>query len=111
MAVDYRELNKNLRPSTFPLPHVKDSIEKLSSKKYFTALDITSAFNQLKLAEETKRSVGFVTLGRRFITNRMPFSAKQSPGIFQQYIRRALKKISEEYCTIYINDIVITSES
>ena len=45
MAVGYRELNKNLKPATCPLPNVKDCIEKLGKKKFFSALDISFAFN------------------------------------------------------------------
>ena len=111
MAVDYRELNKNLKPATCPLPNVKDCIEKLGKKKFFSALDLSSAFNQLELTDETKRLCGFVTLGKRYITHRMPFGANPCPAKFQEFIGRALRNVSEEYCTCYLDDILVASET
>ena len=111
MAVDYRQLNKNLKVTTFPLPNVKDCIERLGSKKFFSSLDITSAFNQLELNDDTKRLCGFVTLGKRYLTNRMPFGAHPCPSIFQQFIMRALKNIDEDNCIVYMDDILIASEN
>ena len=84
MAVDYRQLNDNLRPATSPLPNTKNYLESLAKKRIFSTLDTASAFNQLEVDEKTKLLAGFVTLGRRLITNRMPFGAKLSPGIFQE---------------------------
>ena len=111
MAVDYRELNKNLKLTTFPLPNVKDCIEGLGNKKYFSPLDITSAFNQLELDDDTKRLCGFVTLGKRYITHRMPFGAHPCPSIFQQFITRALKNVDQSYCIVYLDDILVASET
>ena len=54
MAIDYRELNSNLQLETMPLPNVKDCVEKLARKRFFSALDLLSAYHQLELSEETK---------------------------------------------------------
>ena len=111
MAVDYRELNKNLKVTTHPLPNVRDAIESLGTKRYFSSLDITSAFNQIELTEETKRLCGFVTLGKRYLPNRMPFGAHPCPSKFQEFIERALKKVPANCCTIYLDDILISSNN
>ena len=111
MAVDYRQLNNNLRPATCPLPNIKDCLESLAKKRIFSALDITSAFNQFELDEERKNLTGFVTLGRIFITNRMPFGAKPSPEISQKFMKRALRDVPEEYCICYLDDILVASEN
>jgi hypothetical protein len=86
MAVDYRQLNDNLRPATSLLPNTKNYLESLAKKRIFSTLDTASAFNQLEVDEKTKLLAGFVTLGRRLITHRMPFGAKPSPEIFQEYL-------------------------
>ena len=111
MAVDYREINKNLKPSTVPLPCVKDCIECLGGKKYFSALDITSAFNQVKLTEETKDLLGFVTLNRRFKTHRMPFGVLCCPGEFQLIVSRTLRAVPKEDLTVYLDDILIHTKT
>ena len=109
MAVDYRILNENLKLETMPLPNVKECIEKLSGMRFFTALDITSAFHQLELCDNTKRLMAFVTLGRRFITKRMPFGAHPCPAKFQETMMRVYKSIPTDRCTIYMDDILVSS--
>ena len=111
MAVDYRKLNENLKFETMPLPNIKDCIEKLSKKTFFTALDITSAFHQLELCEETKKMTAFVTLGKRYITHRMPFGAHPCPAKFQETMARVFRSVSPDKCTVYMDDILVHSES
>ena len=109
MAVDYREINKNLQPESHPLPNVRNCIEELANKRYFTALDVTAAFQQVKVSEETKLLLGFVTLGNRYVTNRMPYGAHPCPGAFQLIIQRALRLVPGHCCTLYLDDILIHS--
>ena len=111
MAVDYREVNANLKPSTVPLPNVKDCIECLAGKRYFSALDITSAFNQVKITEQSRNILGFVTLNRRFKTNRMPFGILSCPGEFQSIVSRTLCNIPKDKCTVYLDDILLHTET
>ena len=111
LAVDYREINKNIKPSTMPLPNIKDCIECLAKKKFFSALDITSAFNQVQLTEKTKDLLGFVTMNKRYRTNVMPFGVNSCPGEFQNVISRSLRKVPKEYITIYLDDILIHTVS
>ena len=111
MAVDYRQINANLKLETAPLPHVKDCVEQLARKKYFTALDVTCAFHQLELCEETKKLLGFVTMGKRYVTNRLPFGANGCPSKFQETITRVLKKVNKNNVCPYMDDILIHSVS
>ena len=110
MAVDYREINKNLKPSSIPLPHVKDCIEGLAGKKLFSALDITSAFNQVELTDETKDLLGFVTLNKRYRTHRMPFGVLACPGEFQNIVTRTLRFVPKKNVTVYLDDILVHTE-
>jgi len=109
MAVDYRKINENLKVETMPLPNVKDCIEKLAKMKYFTALDITSAFHQLELYNKTKKLMAFCALGKRYITNRMPFGAHPCPAKFQETMMRVFKDVPSETCTVYLDDILVHS--
>ena len=80
-------------------------------EEVLSALDLSSAFNQLELTDETKRLCGFVYLGKRYIAHRMPFGANPCPAKFQEFIGRALRNVSEEYCTCYLDDILVASET
>ena len=109
MAIDYRQHNENLY-ETMPLPNLKDCIEKLSKMKYFTALDITSAFHQIELCESTKLLLAFVTLGKRYIY-RMPFGAHPCPAKFKETVMRVFRTLPTKTCTVYMGDILVHSET
>ena len=42
-CIDYRKLNSITKPDRYPLPYIKDLIERLSKAEYFTKLDLRSA--------------------------------------------------------------------
>ena len=46
-CVDYRRLNTATKPDVFPLPRVDDSLDQLSSSKYFTTLDLAAGYWQV----------------------------------------------------------------
>ena len=54
MATDYRELNKNLKPATHPLPNIRDCVETLAGRTIFSALDVKSASIKLNFAKKQK---------------------------------------------------------
>ena len=111
MAVDYREVNKNLNPATHPMPNVRDCVEEKAGMTWFTSIDFTSAFNQVGLCEESKDLLGFVTLNRRFLTHRLPYGANPCPGLFQEVIGRCLRDVPDECCCAYLDDILIYSRT
>lgn len=55
MAVDYRMLNEILEGYPYPIPDIREILERFSGKKYYTILDLHSAFFKIVLRpEDTK---------------------------------------------------------
>jgi hypothetical protein len=42
--IDYRALNKAIKPDAYTLPTVQENLAALSGDKYFTCLDMKEAF-------------------------------------------------------------------
>ena len=51
---DYRNLNAITKKDTYPLPHIKDVIDKMSGAAFWTTLDAASAYWAVPLREEDK---------------------------------------------------------
>ena len=47
--MDYRQLNAVTRKDVYPLPRVDDILVALGEAKYFTSLDLMSAYWQIAL--------------------------------------------------------------
>ncbi|GFY14232.1 hypothetical protein TNCV_3614211 [Trichonephila clavipes] len=53
-CIDYRRLNKVIWTEFFPLPYIKELLEKVSAAKYISMLDLTLGYWQIPLSPERK---------------------------------------------------------
>jgi hypothetical protein len=60
ITVDYKPLNKVIKSDNYPLPNISDLYKKLSKSKYFSKIDLKSAYYQLKCDEESIKYTAFV---------------------------------------------------
>lgn len=111
MCVDYRELNSNTVRDHFPLPIIDDHISKLSGAKYFSVLDMAAGFHQIPIAKDSIEKTAFVTPDGQYEFLRMPFGLCNAPSVFQRAINTALKQFVDDFVLIYIDDVVIYSET
>jgi hypothetical protein len=58
-CVDYRELNNISVKDRYSLPLIKESLNNLKKMKYFTKIDIVSAFNNIRIKKEQKYLTAF----------------------------------------------------
>lgn len=110
MCIDFRDLNKNVVPQAQPFPLIDDIIIRARNCRYFTTLDINSAFWSIPLRIEDRRKTGFVTQDGHFQWTCLPFGLKTSPAIFQRILSNILSKHGLlEFSVNYIDDILIHS--
>ena len=61
LVVDYRGLNKQIEKTSWGLPRINDVIDSLDGNCYFSNIDLTSAYFQMALDEESQNVTAFVT--------------------------------------------------
>jgi len=89
------------------LPLICEILNALYSAKYFTKLDIIAAFNRIWIAEGYEWLTVFITrfgLYKMLVT---PFSLYNAPAMFQNYINHILHNALNNYCTAYLNDVLV----
>ena len=76
-------LNKAARPDIYPLPHIDELFATLGGGQTFSKLDLSHAYQQLMLSEESKDYTTINTHKGLFRFTRLPFGASAAPAIFQ----------------------------
>ncbi|KAL7294472.1 hypothetical protein TKK_0012466 [Trichogramma kaykai] len=112
LCIDFRDLNKIIVPQAQPFPLIEDMVIKTRDCKYFTKLDINSAFWSIPLRIEDREKTGFVTQEGHFHWTCLPFGMKTSPAIFQRILSNIIRKYKLSECAVnYIDDILIFSKT
>ena len=110
-CVDYRALNALTVKDRYPLPLTKESLNNLKGMKYFTKIDIISAFNNLRMKEGLEYLTAFRTRFGLFESLVMPFGLTGGPASFQRFMNDTLRDYLDIFCTAYLDDILIYSKT
>ena len=93
------------------LPLVGKSLDRLGRAQWFTQLNLTNAYYQMRIREGDKRKTVFKTHYGYFEYQVMPFGLTNAPAIFQGYINKILAKKLDIFVIVYLNDTLIYIES
>ena len=85
-VVDYRELNKDTIPDTYPLPIVDEMLEQSFGWRFFSQLDLASGYWAIPITEADRRKTAFSIPRGKFRFRRMPFGLRNVQATFQRCI-------------------------
>ena len=108
LTVDFRKLNPHINVDNFPMPERDSVIERLHSAKFMTKLDLTKAFFQIPLAEDSRKYTSFVTEYGQFEFTVVPFGIRFASGLCNRIISNLLTS-HQAYITSFVDDLVIYS--
>lgn len=112
LCIDYSELNKLIVPECHPFPIIDDLLLKARDCKFFTKLDINSAFWSIPIRKKDRYKTAFVTHNGHYQWSCLPFGLKSAPAIYQRILSNILSENELNYFTMnYIDDILIFSKS
>ena len=90
------------------MPSVESKLNKLHGCKFFTSLDCTSGYWQIKLTERAKQLAAFICSKGLFTYNYMPFGLCNAGATFQRIIEKIIKNLNNS--SAYIDDILTFSQ-
>jgi hypothetical protein len=111
VCVDYRALNAITVKDRYPLPLTKESLNHLKGMKWFSKIDIISAFNNLRIKKGQEHLTAFRTRFGLYESLVMPFGLTGAPATFQRFMNDSLKDYLDIFCTAYLDDILIYSKT
>ena len=111
-CVDYRKLNAVSKTSAYPLPYMEVILRKLQRARYISTLDLSSAYHQIPMKQESKPLTAFTVPGLGlFEFNRMPYGVVGGPSVFQELIDKVIGSELEPYAFSYLDDVIIVTET
>ena len=63
---DFPGLNNVMKKDSYPLPHIRDIIDKMQDAKYWTMLDAAGAYWSMPLDENDKEKTSFTVPQGKF---------------------------------------------
>lgn len=109
-CVDYRGLNKITRKDRYPLPLIYETLQSVGRAKWFTKLDVIAAFHKIRIREGHEWMTAFRTRYGLFEWLVTPFGLANAPSTFQRYINWALRDYLDDFCSAYVDDILIYTD-
>ncbi|KAL0195693.1 hypothetical protein M9458_009265, partial [Cirrhinus mrigala] len=110
-CIDYRALNDITVKYRYPLPLVPSALEQLRSARFFTKLDLRSAYNLIRIREGDEWKTAFSTATGHYEYLVMPFGLANSPSFFQAFVNEVFRDMLHRWVIVYIDDILIYSSS
>ena len=106
---DYKvTVNQALEVDIYPLPKPEDLFATLAGRKTFSTLDLSRAYQQLLLDDESAEYVTINTHRGLYRYTRLPFGIASAPAMFQKVMDTILQGIPNVIC--YIDDILVTGK-
>lgn len=109
LCIDFRPLNSVTVPDPYPLPVIEHLLNRMSHAKYFSCMDIISAFWQVPMDPASTEYTGFRTHKGNFEWVRMPFGLVNASSTFQRIMDEILSDL--EFAAAYIDDLFIFSST
>ncbi|XP_064488430.1 uncharacterized protein K02A2.6-like [Ornithodoros turicata] len=105
LCVDLRKPNTAIVIDSHPLPHMKDIFHHLAGASYFSKLDLSSAYHQMELAEESRNLTAFIIHDGLFRYKRVCFGLASAAAAFQKMLAMVLKGLKG--VLHYLDDILV----
>ncbi|MBW0520170.1 hypothetical protein O181_059885 [Austropuccinia psidii MF-1] len=107
-----RALNTYTMPDRYPIPRIHDTLTQLSKERFITSMDALEGFHQNVLTPHARKLLRIIAHCGIYEYLRMPFGIKNAPSHYQRMMNTIFPhELSEGWLIIYIDDIIICSET
>ena len=107
---DYRvTVNQAVKLDNYPIPKADDLFATLNGANTFSKLDMSQAYQQIPLEDQSKMFTTINTHNRLFQFNQLPYGVSSSPGIFQRTMENLLQGIP--FVVVQVDDILVSGSN
>src|SRR6266536_2079205 len=111
LYINYAPLNKRTIPDRYPLSNINEMLSSFWGSKWFTVIDLTSAYWQIQLREKDRPKTAFLTRNGQYQFKVMPFGLNNALATFQRLMNKVLKQYIGKFVQVYLDDVIIYSNN
>jgi hypothetical protein len=111
MCVDYRGINAITVKNRYPLPLISEIIDRVTGATCFSKIDLKDAYYRLWIKAGDEWKTAFRTRYGHYKFLVVPIGLTNAPATFQAYINKALQGLVDDFCIVYIDDILVFSKT
>ena len=110
LCVNYRRLNHITKRNRYFISLIEETLIRVQDCKYLIKLNIISIFNKLRMSEESEKLITFVISMRSYKYRVLSFELINDLASWQHYMNDLLFSFLNDFCQVYLNDILIYSK-
>ncbi|XP_054624868.1 retrotransposon-derived protein PEG10 isoform X1 [Dunckerocampus dactyliophorus] len=110
-CIDYRGLNSITVRNSYSLPLMDSAFSALHSARIFSKLDLRNDYHLVRIKDGDEWKTAFNTPLGHFEYLVMPFGLTNAPAVFQNLINDVLSDMINQFCFVYLDDILIFSRN
>jgi len=106
---DFREVNKRLVRTPFPIPKISTVLQEMEGFTYASALDLNMGYYTIRLDSDAQKICTIILPWGKYSYLRLPMGVAGSPDIFQEKMSGLMETL--EYVRTYLDDLLIITRS
>ena len=112
MVVDYSQtINKYTQLDAYPQKRIDTMVEDISQYKFFSTLDLKSAYHQIPLRDDEKHFTAFEAAENLYQFKRVPFGVTNGVSCFQRVMDKIILDEKLEATFAYIDNVTVAGNS
>ena len=111
LCVDYRGLNSITIKNRYPLPLITEIMDQVTGANYFSKIDLKDAYYRIRIKAGDEWKTAFRTRYGHYEFLVVPIGLTNTLATFQAYINKALYSLVNNFCIVYLDNILIFSKT
>ena len=86
-------------------------MDRLNGSTVFSKIDLKAAYHRIRIREGDEWKTAFRTRYGHYEYLVVPFGLTNAPATFQAFINQALRGLIDDFCVVYLDDILVFSRT